>query len=132
MTRTPRDELVSNCQFLYSTTYRGRRSRGPHSHNISFIQQQHSEGEENGFLPGQSVDSALHQNQPELGVFVLPVSLQMLPDGDGLLDQVVHVLGQLGGHALPLEDTQDLVAGDESHLEMLDIKYLDTNRRFEK
>ena len=68
-------------------------------------------------VPGQSVDSALDKNQPELGVFVLPVSLQMLPDGDGLLDQVVHVLGQLGGHALPLEDTQDLVAGDESHLD---------------
>merc|ERR1719278_2021828 len=67
-------------------------------------------------VPGQSVDSALDKNQPELGVFVLPVSLQMLPDGDGLLDQVVHILGQLWGHALALQDTQDLVPGDESHL----------------
>merc|ERR1719510_2308988 len=67
-------------------------------------------------VPGQSVDSALHQNQPELGVFVLPVSLQMLPDGDCLLDKVVHILGELRGHPLPLQDTQDLVAGDEPHL----------------
>ena len=68
------------------------------------------------FLPGQSVDSALDKNQPELGVFVLPVSLQMLPDGDGLLDQVVAVLGELGGHALALQDAENLVASDESHL----------------
>ena len=72
------------------------------------------------------MDSALDKNQPELGVFVLPVSLQMLPDGDGLLDQVVHILGQLRGHALALQDTQDLVAGDESHLEMMDVKCLET------
>ena len=76
------------------------------------------------------MDSALDKNQPELGVFVLPVSLQMLPDGDGLLDQVVHILGQLRGHALALQDTQDLVAGDESHLEMFHIKYLETKRQF--
>ena len=62
------------------------------------------------------MDSALDKNQPELGIFVLPVSLQMLPDGDGLLDQVVAVLGQLGGHALALQDTQNLVAGDEANL----------------
>ena len=76
------------------------------------------------------MDSALDKNQPELGVFVLPVSLQMLPDRDGLLDQVVHILGQLGGHALTLQDTEDLVAGDESHLEMLDVKNLETKKQF--
>ena len=76
------------------------------------------------------MDSALNKNQPELGVFVLPVSLQMLPDGDCLLDQVVDILGQLGGHALPLQDTQDLVAGDEPHLEMFYIKYFETNKQF--
>ena len=62
------------------------------------------------------MDSALDKNQPELGVFVLPVSLQMLPDGDGLLDKVVDVLGQGGSHPLTLQDTEDLVTGDESHL----------------
>ena len=67
-------------------------------------------------IPGESVDPALDKNESELGVLVLPVPLKMLPDGDGLLDQVVAVLGQLGGHALALQDTQNLVASDEANL----------------
>ena len=67
-------------------------------------------------VPGQPVDPALNKNESELGVLVLPVPLKMLPDGDGLLDQVVAVLGQLGGHALALQDTQNLVASDEANL----------------
>ena len=62
------------------------------------------------------MDPALNKNESELGVLVLPVPLKMLPDGDGLLDQVVAVLGQLGGHALALQDTQNLVASDEANL----------------
>ena len=62
------------------------------------------------------MDPALDQNQPELGISVLPVPLKMLPDGNCLLDQVVAVLGQLWGHALALQDAQDLVAGDEPDL----------------
>merc|ERR1719430_2677104 len=31
----------------------------------------------------------------ELGILILPVTLQMLPDGNSLLDKVVAVLGQL-------------------------------------
>ena len=68
-------------------------------------------------LPGQSVDSALDKNESELGVLVLPVPLQMLPDADSLLDQVVAILGQLRGHALALQDSEDLVASDEPDLE---------------
>ena len=67
-------------------------------------------------VPGQPVDPALNKNESELGILVLPVPLKMLPDGDGLLDQVVAVLGQLGGHALALQDTQNLVASDEANL----------------
>lgn len=40
----------------------------------------------------------------------------MLPDGHGLLDEVVQVLGQVWGQTLGLEDPQDLVASDETHL----------------
>ena len=68
------------------------------------------------FLPGQSVDSALNQNKSELGILVLPVSLQMLSDGHCLLDQIVAVLWQSWGHSLALQDTQDLVTSDESDL----------------
>ena len=67
-------------------------------------------------LPGEPVDSALDKNKSELGVLVLPVPLKMLPDGHCLLDQVVAVLGELGGHALALQDAENLVASDESHL----------------
>ena len=66
--------------------------------------------------PGQTVDPALNQNQPELGISVLPVPFKMLPNGDCLLDKMVAVLGQLWSHALALEDAQDLVAGNEPDL----------------
>jgi len=67
-------------------------------------------------VPGQTVDPALNQNQPELGISILPVPLKMLPDGDCLLDQMVAILGQLWSHALALQDAQDLVTGDEPDL----------------
>ncbi len=51
------------------------------------------EGLENDNAPAQTVDPGLDENEPELGVLVLPVPLQMLADGDGLLDEEVHVLG---------------------------------------
>merc|ERR1719504_490998 len=75
-------------------------------------------GQDSGQLvvPGQTVDPALNQNKPELGIPVLPVPLKMFPDGNCLLDQVVAVLGQLWGHALALQDAQNLVAGDETDL----------------
>jgi hypothetical protein len=40
------------------------------------------------------------------------VALEVLADGDGLLDEVVEVLGDLGGKAVGLEDAEDLVTGD--------------------
>lgn len=40
----------------------------------------------------------------------------MLPDCHSLLDKVVQILGQVRGQALGLEDPQDLVASDETHL----------------
>ena len=62
------------------------------------------------------MDSALDKNKSELSILVLPVPLKMLPDGHGLLDQVVAVLGELGGHTLALQDAENLVASDESNL----------------
>lgn len=61
----------------------------------------------------QSVDSGLDQNQSELGVLVLSVSLQVLADRDGLLDQVVQVLGDLRGQAVRFQDTEHLVTGND-------------------
>ena len=46
----------------------------------------------------QPVHAGLDQDQPELGVVVLPVPLQMLAHGHGLLDQAVEVLRKLRIH----------------------------------
>jgi len=41
-------------------------------------------------VPGQPVDPGLDENEPELGVLVLAVALQVLADANGLLDLEVH------------------------------------------
>ena len=46
----------------------------------------------------------------------LSVPLQMLSDSHSLLDEVIQVLRQVRGQAFGLEDSQDLVAGDKTHL----------------
>ena len=64
----------------------------------------------------QPVDSGLDENEAELGVLVLPVALQVLADGDSLLDKEVDVLWKVGSQTLPLQDTEDLVASHETDL----------------
>lgn len=58
------------------------------------------------------MDTGLDENETELGVLVLAVALKMLADLDGLLDEHVQILGDLGGEAVGLEDADDLLAGD--------------------
>ena len=62
------------------------------------------------------MDSALDQNQPVFGVLVLPVLLQMFPDGHGLLDQMVQVLWDLAGEPLSTENSENLGASEVSDL----------------
>lgn len=45
------------------------------------------------------MDSGLDENESELGVGVLSVSVEMLSHRHGLLDKVVEILGNLGGKA---------------------------------
>ena len=66
--------------------------------------------------PGQPVNPRLHENEPELGILVLPVPLQVLADRDGLLDKKVDVLRELGGHALGLQHAEDLVPSHKPNL----------------
>ena len=63
------------------------------------------------------MDSGLHKDKPELGILVLPVPLQVLPDGDSLLNEEVHVLRKIGSQSLGLQDPEDLVTGDETNLD---------------
>ena len=46
-------------------------------------------------VTGKTVDTRLDENETELGVLVLAVGLQVLADGDSLLDQVPQVLRDL-------------------------------------
>ena len=62
------------------------------------------------------MDTGFDENQPELGVAVLAVTLQVLTDADGLLDQVIDVLWEIWSQSLGLEDTEDLVTSDETDL----------------
>ena len=64
------------------------------------------------------MDPGFDENEPELGILVLPAPLKMLPDGHSLLDEEVHVLGQVGCEGLGLEDSQNLVTSDETHLKI--------------
>ena len=41
------------------------------------------------------MDSGFDQNESVLSIDILSVSFQMLSDGDGLLDQVVKIFGEL-------------------------------------
>lgn len=89
---------------------------------------QHGDG---SVVSGQSVDSGLDQNQSELGVLVLSVSLQVLSDRDSLLDQEVQVLWDLWGQTVRLQDSQDLVTGDNLGLgDSVSISQDNTNLRW--
>ena len=62
------------------------------------------------------MDSALDEDEAELAVLILSVSLQVLPNVHGLLDQVVEVLGDLRSETVLLQDSQDLVSSDSLNL----------------
>ena len=62
------------------------------------------------------MDLRLDKNQTELSVLVLSVALQVLSDGDRLLDEAVQILGDLRGESFNLEDAEDLGPGDALHL----------------
>ena len=47
-------------------------------------------------VASETVDAGLDENETELGVLVLAVSLEVLADGDSLFDEVPEVLGDLG------------------------------------
>ena len=62
------------------------------------------------------MDSALDEDEAELAILILSVSLQVLPNVHGLLDQVVEVLGDLRSETVLLQDSEDLVSSDSLNL----------------
>lgn len=82
-------------------------------------------------VSGQSVDSRLDQNQSELRVLVLSVSLQVLSDRDSLLDQEVQVLWDLWSQTVGFQNSQDLVTSDNLGLgDTVSISQENTNLRW--
>ena len=67
-------------------------------------------------VTSESVNTTLAQNQAKLGVLVLAVTLQMLADGDCLLDHVVQILWQVWCKTFGFKHAQDFVAGYETNL----------------
>ena len=62
------------------------------------------------------MNSALDEDEAELTVLILSVSLQVLPNVHGLLDQVIKVLGNFRSETVLLQDSEDLVSGDSLNL----------------
>merc|ERR1712039_574091 len=82
-------------------------------------------------VPREAVDAALHEDKPELAVLVLAVLVQVLPNGNGLLDQEVEVLGEAWREPVGLQDAQDLAAGHvayERDAEAVAERYADLRR----
>jgi len=64
----------------------------------------------------QTVDTGLDENEAELGVLILSISLEMLTDGNSLLDQHVQIFWDLWCKAIRLEDSKNLVTSNNLDL----------------
>jgi len=67
-------------------------------------------GRKNSFrlvVTRETVNPGLGENETEFSIAILSVPFEMLPDGDGLLDHVVEILGDLGRQSLRLQDAQN-------------------------
>ena len=67
-------------------------------------------------VSSESVDSAFLNGQSELAVHVVLALLKMLSHRDGLLDEMIEVLGQFRCTAVLLEYSMDLLSSEESDL----------------
>lgn len=77
------------------------------------------------------MDSRFDQNQSELSVLVLSVSFQVLSDRDSLLDQEVQVFWDFWSQTVRLQDSHDLVTGDDTGLSnTVSISQQDTDLRW--
>jgi hypothetical protein len=81
-------------------------------------------------VTGKTVNTGLNKNQTELRVLVLAVALQVLADGDSLLDELVQVFRDLRSETVGLQDTKDLVTSNTLDLgNTVGVTENDTNLR---
>lgn len=62
------------------------------------------------------MDARLDQNQAEFGVDILTVTLKMLADGHGFLDQEIEILRDVWLESNCFHDSQNLIAINKTHL----------------
>ena len=63
-------------------------------------------------VPRQTMNAALDQDEAELRVLILTITLQMLTNLDGLLNKHVQILRDLRGESVRLENAHDLLASN--------------------
>jgi len=61
-------------------------------------------------VAGNSVNTALHEDELVLLVLVLPELLEVLAHNHSLLDEVVEVLGDVGGETVGLQDAEHVLS----------------------
>ena len=64
----------------------------------------------------QTMDTALHENQTEFGIFVFTIAFQMFANSDGFLDQVMQIFGFAWSKAFRFHDAKNFAASDETSL----------------
>lgn len=62
------------------------------------------------------MDSGFDQNQTELAVDVLAITLQMLSNTDGALDQIIQIFWDVRFQADGFHDAENFVSVDEANL----------------
>jgi len=96
----------------HSNELHSEESRG----GLSLVLPAGRKGLDTTVVASQSVDLRFVQDQTKLRVLVLGVLLQVLTDGDGLLDQMMQVFRDRRRQLLGLQDTEDLGSGDVADL----------------
>jgi hypothetical protein len=61
-------------------------------------------------IPTKTMNPTLNQNQPKFRILILPIPLQMLPNRNRLLDQVIQIFRNLRSKTMSLEYTQNLAS----------------------
>ena len=62
------------------------------------------------------MNTTLHKNELVLLVLVLPVLLEVLSHDHSLLDEVVEILGDVGGETILLQDAEHALSSHRSDL----------------
>ena len=79
-------------------------------------------------IPSQTMNTTLNQNQSKLGILILPIPLQMLPDQDSLLNQHIQILWDIRCQTIGFQNTNNFLSSNGFDLsDTIGITKDDTN-----